>query len=282
MGEQKSPPFRRRRLGKTLRQLRESAQLTLEDVDERIELPRSRLARYETGQQSPEVIVVKAMLDLYGIPVNDWEPYLDQTREARDRGWWQIYGLPAMGYVALETAACSVHEFALAHMPGLLQTEAYVRAVLSTSLIPRSDERFENQVSVRLRRQRRLTDLDDDGLQLSAVIDESVLYRPVGGVEVLREQLDHLLIVAELPEVEVRVLPNSVGAHLGLMSAFIVLGFPEADEADVAYLEHIAGSVQIEKDDQVRDCKLTFARLRDQALSPDESMALIERVLAQI
>lgn len=279
MGEQQSPPFRRRRLGKVLRRLRESAGLSLDETSERLEISRSRLWRFEVGEAAPEVVLVKALLDVYGVPVDAWEPYLQVAREARLKGWWQAYGLPAMGYVAVEAAASGIQDFALAYVPGLLQTEPYIRAVLATAPLPRSDEEFERQVAVRRRRQRRLTD-PEDGLRLDVVIDEGVLLRPIGGTKVMRDQLEYLAIAAELPDVTLQVLPTAVGAQYGMMGAFTVLSFAESEEGDIAYVAHVAGSVQMEKEEPVRECRLTFTRLRDQALSPEDSVALIERIAA--
>ncbi|WP_216211576.1 helix-turn-helix domain-containing protein [Amycolatopsis aidingensis] len=277
MSEQKSPPFRRRLLGRTLRGLREKARLTTTEVCARLEISAARLSRIENGQTAPDLLVVKALLDEYGIPVNDWEPYLDLAREARKKSWWQLHGLPTMGYVALESAANSVREFALAYLPGLLQTRDYAAAVLGESLLNWTRQQFEGHLAVRMRRQHRLTDPEDD-FDLVAIVDEGALRRPVGGLEVMRAQLSHLAETAALPNVSLQVLPTAAGVHLGMASAFIVLGFPEQDIADIAYIAHVAGSLQLEKAEQVRDCKLTFDRLRDKALGPAESVQLIRRL----
>lgn len=279
MGEQ-SPPFRRRQLGRTLRDLREAASVSPSEACERLEFSPARLSRMETGQTAPDIVVVKSMLDLYGVPVNAWEPYVQLARDARRKGWWQVYGLSALGYVGLETAANSVREFALGYVPGLLQTERYMRAVLSAEELPRTQQRLDNSVAVRLRRQRRLT-ADSDDLHLVAVIDETALRRPVGGTAVMRDQLAHLVMMAELPNVDLRVLPTSIGAHSGMSSGLIVLGFPGEADGDMAYIEHAAGSLQLEKAEQVRTCILKFERLRAAALDPTASVAAIEQLIDQ-
>lgn len=281
MGDPQSPPFRRRRQGKELRELRESARMSPAEVCAALEFSAARLSRLENGQTAPDVVVVKSLLDVYGIPASDWEPYLELARDAKRKGWWQAHGLPAMGYVALEAAADSVCDFALAHVPGLLQTQEYARVVLGESLVRRSTTEFENQVAVRGIRQDRLTD-ERDPLTLDAVLDEGVLTRPVGGSDVMRAQLDHLVMLAELDTVTLRVLPSEHGAHIGMNSAFTVLGFPEHDEPDIAYVAHVAGSLQLEKLEQVGACKLAFDRLRSQALPADESVALVERLVERM
>lgn len=280
MGEQ-SPPFRRRQLGRTLRDLREAAGIAPSQACARLEFSPARLSRMETGQTAPDIVVVKSMLDLYGVPVNAWEPFVQLARDARRKGWWQVYGLSATGgYVGLEAAASSVREFALAFVPGLLQTEDYIRAVLATSIMARTQQRLDNDVAVRLRRQRRLT-TDGDDLHLAAVIDETALQRPVGSATVMRDQLGHLVMMAELPNVDLRVVPTSIGAHAGMASGLTVLGFPGEADGDIAYIEHAAGQLQIEKADDVRTCILKFERLRAAALDQAASVAVLERLLDQ-
>ncbi|TCP54116.1 helix-turn-helix protein [Tamaricihabitans halophyticus] len=280
MGEHDSPPFWRRRLGKVLRELRESARISPSEACTRLDFSPARLSRMESGQTAPEPVVLKAMLDVYGVPASDWTWYLDLGREARKKGWWQAYGLSAMGYVALEEAASSVRDFGLAYIPGLLQTEDYVRAVLRDSPARFTKVRFENEVDVRLIRQRRLVS-DADALDLTAFVDEGALRRPVGGPQVMRTQLHWLVARAELPNVTLRVVPTAVGQHAGMMSAFTVLSFPSLQDPDIAYVEHAAGSVFLEKADEVRACTLRFDRLDALALPVDESVELIERIAAE-
>lgn len=275
MGEQ-SPPFRRRRQGKVLRELREAARMSPHEVCAKLEFSPARLSRLENGQTAPDIVLVKSMLDLYGIPVNDWEPYLELAREAKKKGWWQAHGLPAMGYTAVEAAASTVREFALAHVPGLMQTSDYTRAVLAEMPMGRTQQQFDNDVAVRAIRQQRLT--SDDPLNLTAVVDEGVLTRPVGGRDVMRAQLEHMLMLAELPTVSLQVIQTSGGAHPGMNSAFTVLRFPDVDDADIAYVEHVAGSLLLEKAEQVRTARLVFDQLRAEALPPDDSAALLARL----
>ncbi|MQA10412.1 MAG: helix-turn-helix domain-containing protein [Pseudonocardiaceae bacterium] len=281
MGEQMSLPFRRRRLGKVLRELREAARLTPSEVSARLEFSPARMSRMESGQTAPEPVVLKALLDVYGVPASDWGPYLELGKEARKKGWWQAYGLSAMGYVGLEAAASSVRDYELAYVPGLLQTEEYIRAVLSQNPAGFKPRQFENEVEVRLIRQRRLTE-EEDMLTLTAIVDEGVLRRPVGGVQVMRAQLYRLTVLAELPRVTLQVVPTSAGAHPGMMSAFTILSFPDAEDRDIAHIAHVAGSVQLEKAEQVSTCTLRFDRLRTEALTPSASAELIERVATEL
>jgi hypothetical protein len=124
-----------------------------------------------------------------------------------------------------------------------------------------------------MRRQERLRDAEN--FSLSVIIDESALLRPI----VDQEQLSHLIEVAEWPSVELQVLPLARGVHVGMTGAFIILGFPDASDGDIAYVEHVAGALQIEKEEQVRACRLSYDRLRTKALDPVESAGMIRRLL---
>lgn len=271
VGTQQSPPFQRRMLGKKLRHLRGEAGFTASEVAKRLEISTGRLSRIENGEVAPDIPLAKYLLDLYGIPVNDWEPWLEEARAARKaKGWWQAYGVAARGYVALETAAISVTTFEIAHMPGLLQTEEYMRAFFR---LRHSDERnIKNQVHVRLIRQQRLH-ADEDRLELRCVIDEAVLHRQVGSSPIMKRQLGHIVDVAQAPNVTVQVVPRDARPYVGMDGAFTVLGFRR--EPDLAYVENVAGSFQVEKDDQVRACRLAFDEIRSVALDPAASATLI-------
>ncbi|MBC6446770.1 helix-turn-helix domain-containing protein [Actinokineospora xionganensis] len=252
MGTHQSPPFQRRMLGKKLRELREGAGLKAAEVARRTEISTGRLSRIENGEVAPDIPLAKFLLDLYVIPVNDWEPYLEQVRAARRaKGWWQAYGVAARGFLALETAATTVRTFQLAYMPGLLQTEDHIRAVFQQLSGSRGRAWIDNQVRVRMIRQQRLHATDDQ-LVLATVIDHTVLRREVGSREVMQAQLHHLIEMAALPNVTLQVMPAEAGTHVGMDGAFTVLSFPGANEPDLAYIENVAGSFQIEKKSRSR------------------------------
>ncbi len=135
-------------------------------------------------------------------------------------------------------------------------------------------------VQVRLFRQRRLT--EEPALELVAIVDESALRRPVGGAEVMRDQLQHLVTQANLPAVCFQVLPVSLAVHAGMDGSFTVLAFDDGDEPEVAYVEHIVNALHLEKDSDVRACKLVFDQLRSEALSPHDSAALVQRLVDEL
>ena len=280
VGAQASPPVRRRQLGQRLRQLRTHARMSLEEAAKHLELSVSKLSRIEPAKQMVDVHGVRAMLDLYGLTCDQWEPIVDLAREARQKGWWRAYGIPDRGYVELETAASSVRDFQLAHVPGLLQTADYARALFRVSQLRRTEDQIEMLIAARMVRQQRLT--DDDPLGLSAIVDEAVLRRPVGSTEIMCAQLRHMVECAELPHVTLQALPISAGAHLGMDGAFLILSFSEAAEPDAVYIEHPPGAPHFQDGADVNGCTLRFDRLRSEALSLAESVALIQRVAREL
>jgi transcriptional regulator with XRE-family HTH domain len=272
--------IRRRQLARTLRELRLRAGMTIEAAAPLLDFSPSKLSRIENAHQGVDVHAVRSMMDVFGVGGEQWGEILQLTREANAKGWWRAYGLDDKGYLPLEAEASAVRDFTITYVPGLLQTEDYARALFEASLRLRSAETLERDVRVRMIRQERLTSAERP-LELTAVIEEGVLHRPVGGVEVMRAQLAHLIEAAALDTVTVHVLPTSVGAHPGVDGAFTVLSFDGLGEPDMAYVEHPVGSMHIEKEEDVVRARLVFDHLRSVALDPAESVALIERVAAQ-
>ena len=184
MDAHKKPPFRRRRLGKRLRALRESAGLSMDDAAPKLDKSRTSLVRIESGEYRADVHLIRSMMDVY----DRWEEgLLEAAREALKPGWFNAFGLKDMGYVDVETEASRVCEFACQNLPGLLQTEPYIRALIEGSGRRRS-RNLQNEVSVRLIRQKRLT-------------DEEHPLREIVEPEVMRAQLRHLVEMAALPTV---------------------------------------------------------------------------------
>jgi transcriptional regulator with XRE-family HTH domain len=267
-------PFRRRRLGKRLRALRERAGLKLEEAARRLDLSRSSLFRLETGETRADVHVVRSMMDTYDIRDDS---LIEAVRLARQDSWLTPYGLSDMGYVDVETEACGVSEYACQVLPGLLQTEAYFRALLERNRRKRTPRQLENEVSVRLIRKQRLTS-DDEPLELVAIIDESVLRREIGGPGLMHAQLHHLIKMSELPTVTLKVLPLKAGAHSALDGAFILLRFPEPYDQDLLYQAYVTGALHIEDERELREARLVFKLLAKEALSEAESVAFIEQL----
>ncbi len=272
--------IRRRILARRLRELREQAGYTLEEAAPLLDSSMSRLSRIENGQQRADVHLVKSMLDLFDVGGAQWTELLDLAREIAKPAWYRAYGLGDNSYVGYETEATQVQEYAAGFVHGLFQVPDYSRALYEVSPLPRSVEERERDLEVRRIRQERLGS-DDHPLEFVAILDESALRNPVGGRAVHRAQLEHLLIVSELPRVSFQVLPAGRGAHPSLESGFFVLSFGTLGEPDMAYVEHALGATHLWKEPEVTLARLKFDRLRTLALSPGESRDLIRRVAGE-
>jgi transcriptional regulator with XRE-family HTH domain len=267
-------PFRQRQLGRTLRELRERTGLTQDQVARAMRCSDSTISRFENGEP-PGYHPLRSLLDEYRVTGDQWDAVVAIWERATAKGWWHAFGLDDQGYVSMEDEASLVREYQLGVIPGLLQTEAYARALFSASNEPRSRRRTENDIAVRMRRQDRL--MSEPPLELHAIIDESVLHTDIDPAT-MRHQLRRILDRAELPNVSVRVLRRSAGLHDGRLGSFIVLGFPDRDDPDLAYVEHAFGSVHIEKESQVHAAKVRFDHLWSRA---DDSLDVLHRVAAK-
>ncbi len=278
MAASTSPTFRRRRLARRIRQLREQAGMTQERAAAALDMSTSALSRKENGDVATSVHEARSMMDLYDI--YDAE-LLELARAAKEKGWWRAYGIEDRGYVDLETEACTVRELSLMHIPGLLQTEDYMRAVISSGRRKLIKARLENDVAVRLIRQQRLTD-EEHPLHLTALVEEAALWGTIGGADVMRAQLEHVLRLTELDRVELRVLAATSRPHIGMDGAFTLLDFPEPEDQDVLFVAYPTGSIHVEKDADVREASLVFEHLLSQALSAEDSAELVERVAGDL
>lgn len=277
-----APTLRRRRLAAELRQLRADRRLTLDEVAIAVDLAKSTLSRIETGQLAARPVVVRALLAAYGITGADAEALLRQAREAGRRGWWYAYRdvLPDqyVDYIALETDASAIRQYEPRFVPGLLQTEAYARRVFQAMIPPLAGDEVSRQVAVRARRQQRLS--AERPLELSAVIDEAALRRPIGPPDLMAEQIDRIVAVAARQNVTIQVLPSAVGAHPGMLGAFSVITLPDPSGYDVVYVEGMGGARFLEEAVEVRHGGLVIERLRALALDPDASLALLADIRA--
>lgn len=289
------PAVPRRRLGNELRRLREAAGLKIEHVATALECSVSKVSRLENGKAIPRARDVRDLLDQYGVTdVDERDRVMRWVREGQGQGWWSEYSdvlladpaEPLMPkqiarYVALETEARRIESFMPTVVHPLLQTEAYARQILQT-LSNDSDARaVERLLEIQRRRQQRLYD-PDEPLQLSVVLDESVLHRPVGGPEVLAGQLRQLLDDGGRDNIDIRVLPLSIGAHRAVAGSFVLLDYPETDDHDVVYLESHIGDAYLDKTDEVATYGALFGSLTNQALDRDATAELVGQRIARL
>jgi hypothetical protein len=277
----RSPTVQRRRLGIELRHLREQAGKTIDEVARALECSDSKVSRIETGQVSATPRDVRDLLDLYRISGEQREALVQVARQARQKGWWQAYGdTPVVPLVGLEAAASTIHAYEVLCVPGLLQTMDYARAVTRATRPDLPAGQVERWLELRMARQDLLT--QEDPPELGAVLDESVLQRPVGGRRAMRAQLLRLVEAQALPAVNLRVLPFAAGEHAGMSGAFTIFGFSEPSDPDVVYLEHTRSDLYLEGADEVHRYAEAFDRLRAAALDPDGTVALLVRLAKEL
>jgi transcriptional regulator with XRE-family HTH domain len=274
---------RLRRLSAQLRELRESAGMTQEDVSERTGKDRSTLYRLETAQQRPQKSTLMQLLDLYGVAEPRRSELLTLLREAGQRGWMQPYRseLPEVysDYIGFEDQARAISNYESLFVPGLLQTEAYARAQLRGTLPTASDGEIENRVAARMERQSIL--LKDDAPKLWAIMDEAALRRLVGGHDVMQQQIARLLEARSIPNVTIQVIPYGAGAHPGMDGSFVILAFPDPDDPSIVYVESAAGGLFLEQDPEIRRYILMFEHLRAAASGLDATAALLEAIVSE-
>lgn len=266
---------RTRRLGRALQQWREQREprLTRADAATALEVSISTVQQWENGTRSPRLRDLRAYLQLLEVPQEHWDDLIDLTRGRRgETSWWTKDRVrPSLANVlSMEADASKQEWWSGTVIPGVVQTEAYARAVIEAAVPPLPDADLERLVQVRMRRQKEL-----DGQELHIVLDEGAIRRVVGGPVVHAEQLHRLMELARSRLVTMQVLPYSSGQHGAMVGGFTLLSY--ADDPPVAYEERVTADLFTAGDD-VRLFRLLFDSLRTEALPPSASVALISMV----
>ena len=276
---------RRLMLGSQLRRLREAGGVSREEAGYSIRASESKISRMELGRVSFKERDVADLLTLYGV-AGDAEraAVLRLVGDANAASWWHPYGdvLPAwfQTYLGLEEAASVIRSYEVQFIHGLLQTADYARAVIALGNQTAPAEEIERRVEVRVRRQDLLT--GEQAPQLLAVIDEAALRRPWGGAAVMRDQIDRLAELAELPNVVLQVMPLGFGGIRAEGGAFSMLSFPEPELPEVVYLEQFTSALYLDKPDQVAEYGRAMDRLVADSLEPEESLKLLRSVRQEL
>ena len=273
-------------LGTQLRRLREGRGISREAAGYEIRASGSKISRMELGRVSFKERDVADLLSMYGVKdPAEREALLGLARQANNPGWWHHYGdiLPSwfQSYLGLEAAASLIRTYEIQFVPGLLQTADYARAV--AQLTPggaRTDGEIERVVALRTRRQRVLD--REPPLKLWAVIEESVLHRPIGGTDVLRSQLDALREAVTRPNVTVQIIPLESTGHTATGGAFSLLRFPQRDLPDIVYLEHLTSALYLDKRDDVEAYTQALDLLASTSPSPQQTEQQLTRLLARL
>ena len=278
------PTVQRMLVGAKLRRLRTDMGLSREEAAEAIRASEWKIHRLENGQVGFKERDLVDLLALYGVTDPDEiDELLTMAREANTPGWWQHYGdvLPQWfrTYVDLESAAGLIRTYEGQFIPGLLQTDDYMRAVIHDTHRESSEE-LGRRIRLRMARQTLLT--REHPPRLWAVVDEAALRRPVGGREVMRGQLERLLDATKLPNVTLQILPFAAGAHSAMVGAFSILRFADRELPDVVYLEHLTNAIYLDKRDEVERYLDVMELLCVQSEPPAKTVELLDRILNQL
>jgi hypothetical protein len=273
-----SPTVLRIVIGTQLRRLREAAGITCEEAGDTIRASHAKISRLELGRVSFKERDVVDLLDLYGATdAAEREAFLQLVRQANTPGWWHRYSDVLPGwfemYVRLEQAASAIHGYQVQFVPGLFQTEEYARAVIAAGE-PAHD--VEQRVHLRMERQKLLT--EPSAPRFRAVLDEGAVRRAYGPPRVMREQLEHLTALADLPNVTLQVLPFDRSGPAAAAGPFTMLHFAEHDLPDIVYLEQLTSAVYLDKPAEVEHYRRAMDRIAAAAVPPDDSRALLAAI----
>jgi hypothetical protein len=276
------PTVHRMLVGSQLRRLRTDAGITREQAGEAIRASEWKIHRLENGQVGFKERDVVDLLRLYGVTdPGEVASLVVMAREANTPGWWQQFGdlLPQWfrAYVDLESAAALIRTYEGQLVPGLLQTDDYMRAVIGGAHLDESTGEAERRVALRAQRQAMLEAAGTP--RLWAVIDEAALRRPVGGPEVMRAQVERLIDAAKLPNVTLQVLPFEAGAHPAMVGAFSILRFADTELPDVVYVEHLTNALYLDRRDDVNQYLHVMDRVSTRAAPPDQTADVLHHIL---
>jgi len=278
-----SPTVRRRRLAFELRRLREAAKLTCEEVAELLECSASKISRIETARVTVSPRDVRDLLRIYGVPSDQYDSLIQLARDSRQKGWWQAYGDSVQPhfatYMGMESAASEIRHFNLMRIPTLLQTEDYARHVIVAGRMHTSLPAHDRSLELVMERQR-LASASPPSVW--AVFDEAALRRQVGGPDVMRAQIEHLIDLSANPSTFVQFIPFGGGAHAAMDHAFVILGYPDPADADVVCIGYPTGVLWLEDMAEIHRYNMIFHHLQAAALSFDDSRALMISVLKEM
>ncbi|GHJ06115.1 transcriptional regulator [Micromonospora humidisoli] len=278
----------RRQLGRLLTQLREDASVSLDRAAEGLDCSRQKVWRIEKGLVPVRVVDARAMCAMYRVPEEMTSIVTGLARETRAKGWWHSYGdvVPSWFslYVGLESSATLMRRYDSELIPGLLQTREYAAELFLRKNPTMSPAEREKLVEVRMQRQHVLTRRLPSAPTLRVVLSEAVLRRTLPDRRAMAGQLRHLLDLATLPNVSLRVLPFTAGPPLASETGtFVLLDFPQAfgrasTEPTTVYLENITGALYLDKPAEVAAYDRVWADL--ETLAADE--AATEKLITAI
>ncbi|MGW5461667.1 helix-turn-helix domain-containing protein [Streptomyces sp. NPDC003996] len=282
-----APSVLRMILGRQLEDLRIRAGLSYAEAGAAIGVSHSTIRRMEAAKVARlRLADVEKLLQVYGVADRDEiDTFLKSVREANKRGWWHTYRdvMPDWfaAYLSLEQAALQIRAYENQFVHGLLQTEDYARALLGAENPHVSAEATERRVALRMRRQELLA--RESPPRVWVVMDETALRWPVGGPEVMRAQIDHLVEVNRLPQVTLQLMPFANGPHPAMRAgAYHLFRFRARELPDIVYLNGLVGAVYLDKADDVVVYREALDRLGAQAAPARKTEALLAAIRREL
>ncbi|MEE4494918.1 helix-turn-helix domain-containing protein [Streptomyces sp. BE230] len=274
-----APTVLRMILGRRLQDMRIGVGASLEDAAKALRVKSLTIRRLEKAEVALKPLYVEKLLETFGADRQEIDEFVDLAEQANKPGWWHSYrdAVPSWftAYVSLETGAKTLRTYEPQYVTGLLQTRDYAHAVLRGGLPNGSEEDLARRVELRLRRQSLLE--RDNAPTLWVVMEEAVLHRTVGSPQVMREQLERLLDISELPHVSLDIVPFTAGAHFGACAPFTYFRFEEPELPDIVYSEILSAAVYLDQREDVVSHLEAHSRMALQTSSED-SRALLNRM----
>ncbi|GAB3715802.1 helix-turn-helix transcriptional regulator [Nocardiopsis nanhaiensis] len=271
----------RRTLSRVMREARLAAEVRAGDAAVQVGVSAGTLSKYEKSEHPWPPAVVYALSDMYKLREEDRNKLVDLARQ-REPGWWQTSTVPSWfaPYLGAESEAAELDNYEDALVPGLCQTFDYASALVS-AVTEDDTDRTDGRAAARVHRQKRLT--GENPLRFSVVFNESALHRVVGGTEVMREQLVHLLEMMNLPNLDLRCVPFTAGAHVATEGNFVLLRFPDLIEGvrsgDAVYIEYAIGGMFLEQQTETSYYQGLFRKVQEAALDQQETRTLVQQLL---
>nr|WP_024127617.1 helix-turn-helix transcriptional regulator [Streptomyces sp. F12]AHE40381.1 DNA-binding protein [Streptomyces sp. F12] len=281
MGQPARRTARRRRLGAALREARGAAGVTPEEAAKAIHGDKSKISRIETGRHRVSRLELETLMDLFCVSdpkIREWLVAL--STEGQRRSWWRSHGdrleQDFKELLSLEEDAERIVAFQPQVVPGLVQTRPYATSVIRSNDPSLGDEQVDFFADFRLRRQEIFK--KDTPPEYLCIITEGVLHQRVGGAEVLKQQLEHLLQLGQQPNITVRVIPFSQTGYTGTSGAFTLYSYPDPLDLDVVQVEYLDGALYLEEENTIRKYRESLDLLRSSALPAPESHDLISKI----
>ena len=279
-----SPTVLRMILGRQLQALREKAGLSYEEAGQAIYSSEWTIRRMERAEGGLKALTVKSLLTAYGVTdASEVDGFLALARDASKPGWWHRYEdvLPAWFRVAigLEESAALICVYEPQIVPGLLQTQDYIRAITATSFPSAPQTDTERRVALRLARQDLLKRPAPP--EYRVVLDETVLRRPVGDRTVMRGQVQHLIEAAARPNVTIQGLPLRAGWHPAMYGMFNIFRFPDGTLPDVVYSEALTSAYYLNKPEETAQYREALDQMCAQATTPDQTVTILRDILTE-